>query len=221
VALTPAPAAPADDDSGDALPAAGKVWENSGPSLSGLLEQHHAAQPAERARASSNIEPVDKHNLPQVWQRLLDALEARGPALHSLVSHGRLAQIEDGRAVIRYERRHETFVKMLERNGKNDTVRDLLTQVTGEPLGVKFEVDEAQAAETATAVVEPVAVRRLLAREIPREPGPAAPVSNAIRITPELKESLRNSEPLIKAIMDELGADIVKVELPEQLTTSN
>jgi hypothetical protein len=39
-----------------------------------------------------------------------DALEARGR--HSLVC-GPVAPIEDG-AIIRYDRRHETFVKMLE-----------------------------------------------------------------------------------------------------------
>ena len=38
---------------------------------------------------------------------------------------------------------------------------------------------------------------------------------NIIRVTPELKESLRNSEPLIKSLMEELGADIVKIEPAE------
>jgi hypothetical protein len=41
---------------------------------------------------------------------------------------------------------------------------------------------------------------------------PKAPMEPAVRITSELREQLRNSEPLIKAVMDELGAEIVKVE---------
>ena len=37
-------------------------------------------------------------------------------------------------------------------------------------------------------------------------------------ITDDLVESLRTSEPLIKTLMDELGATIVKVEPPESLS---
>jgi len=33
-----------------------------------------------------------------------------------------------------------------------------------------------------------------------------------VKITPELIESIRSAEPLVKALMDELGAQIVKVE---------
>jgi hypothetical protein len=46
-------------------------------------------------------------------------------------------------------------------------------------------------------------------------PPPSAP---AIRITDELKTSLRDSEPLIKQLMDELNAEIVKIEPPESAT---
>src|SRR5205807_615431 len=88
------------------------------------------------------IEAVDPSDLPAVWQALLSLLSAHGAALHSLLSHGRLAGIEDGRAVIRYERpEHETFVKLLERNGKKDIVRDALSKVLRQSVGVKFEFD--------------------------------------------------------------------------------
>jgi hypothetical protein len=189
------------------------------------MKQRAAEQPAPAAIAATNIEPVDVKNLPQVWQKLLDALEARGPALHSLVCHGRLATIEDGRAVIRYDRRHGTFVKLLERNGKKDTVRDLLTQVTGAPLGVQFEIDptsddapvavmEAPSAPVARPVIQREARSAGLAASVASAPPPAP----AIRITDDLIESLRTSEPLIKTLMDELGATIVKVEPPESVS---
>jgi DNA polymerase III gamma/tau subunit len=231
------------EDEDDALPAVGKVWDNSGPSLSELLKQHQAqepepaAQPAPVASAPtvSNIEPVNVHDLPHVWQKLLDVLAARGPALHSLVSHGKLTAIEDGRAVISYDRKHQTFVKLLDRNGKKDVVREALSQVAGQPLGVRFDVDDSgsddtaatPASSSATAVMEAPparpavtpAARREPVRVAVEAPQRVAPPPNVIRITPELKESLRNSEPLIKAIMDELGADIVKVEPAE--TASN
>ena len=79
-------------------------------------------------------------------------------------------------------------------------------------LGVKFEV-EAAGAEVEPAP-SPAAARIPVRREIrsaPMPPGEAAPMP-AIRVTPELREQLRNSEPLIKTLMDELGAEIVKVE---------
>jgi hypothetical protein len=58
-------------------------------------------------------------------------------------------------------------------------------------------------------------VKREVLRVPVESPLPAAPAPAAVRITPELKELLRNREPLIKALMDELGADIVKVEPAE------
>ena len=170
---TPTKAAATDDDDDDALPAVGKVWDNSGPSLSELLKQRQseavevAAERVDAADApseSSNIEPVDVDDLPVVWQRLLDVLAARGASLHSLMIHGKLTAIEDGRAVISYGRKHETFVKMLDRNGKKDIVREALTQITGRPLGVRFDIDTSSDVEpetlSAPAVVEESAVAR-------------------------------------------------------------
>jgi DNA polymerase III subunit gamma/tau len=236
---TPTPPAEEDDD---ALPAVGKVWDNSGPSVSELLKQRNAAEsqpePIAVAATDSNVEPADPKDVAVLWKNLLAALEARGPGLFSLVSQGRLAEIDaDGRAVIRYERKHETFVKMLERNGKKDTVRELLTQVAGEPMGVKFEVDddaaEPQAAPTTAAVMEgpaPSAPPRPLVRrdvqpvrktEDSQPVVPAPPPIPAVKITPELIESLRQREPMIKSLMEELGATIVKVEPPEPVSTNN
>jgi hypothetical protein len=186
------------------------------------------------------VTPVDVADLPSVWQKLLDTLAARGPALQSLLINGRLTGIADGQATIRYERRHETFVKLLERNGKKDAVRDALTAVTGGPVGVRFEIDDSDDAAVsnaidsgglgvATAVAAPVVARvqpappRPAARREPvrvavEPPQPAAPV---VKITPELIESLKSSEPLIATLIDDLGAQIIKVEPPDAPATSN
>jgi hypothetical protein len=43
-------------------------------------------------------------------------------------------------------------------------------------------------------------------------PAVAPPAPPVVKITPELIESIRSAEPLVKALMDELGAQIVKVE---------
>jgi DNA polymerase-3 subunit gamma/tau len=205
---------PAEEDDDDALPAVGKVWEDSGPSLSEMLKQRNAAEPP----VEPNVEPVTGNDLPAVWQRLLDVLSEKGPALHSIISQGRLTGIDDGQAVIRYGRGHQTFVKMLERNGKKDAVRDALTQVVGAAMGVRFEVDESEAS---VAVMDaPAPQRPQVKREAPRrdvhvEPQAIAPPANTVKVTPELIESLRSSEPLIRGLMDELGATIVKVEPAE------
>jgi DNA polymerase-3 subunit gamma/tau len=219
-----------EDSDDDALPAVGKVWDNSGPSLSELLKarsESTASTPAPEPQsdpqptpsADSNVEPVEVQDLPRVWQSMLDLLSARGPMLLSLVQPGQLTAIEDDLAVVRYEPRHETFVKMLERNGKKDLVRDALAQVTGRSLGLKFEIDAAAGEGASDA---PEGIPSTKARPCPRPvkhdnlapvgaaPPPAQP--NVVRITPELVESLKSEEPLIRGLMDELGATIVKVE---------
>ncbi len=146
VSSAPAVSAPPDllDDDDD-LPAVGKVWESDGPkvSLATLMAQHAAASAAapQSKPEASNVEPVDTNDLPAKWKAMLALIANQGPALSGLLMHGRLVGIEDGRAVIRYGKQHETFVKMLERNGKKDLVRDALCQVLEQTVGVKFEVD--------------------------------------------------------------------------------
>ena len=90
-------------------------------------------------------------------------------------------------------------------------VQDELCNVLGETVGVKFEVEEADPNVVEAAPAAPRAVRREAARATPIPPA-ADPVVPSVRITPELREQLRNSEPLIKTLMDDLGAEIVKVE---------
>ncbi|HEX8521330.1 MAG TPA: DNA polymerase III subunit gamma/tau [Tepidisphaeraceae bacterium] len=221
----PKPIAVAEDE--DDLPAPGKVWESSGPSLKELLAaQASKSQPATPAPApviaddAPNVEPLTNDDLPRVWQALLDLIAERGPALHSLVSQGKLVAINDGKAVIRYTKQHETFVKLLDRNGKKDVVRDALTKVMGQSLGVAFEVSqEASDSEPQTATLAPPAPSRPapVARPQPKPVQrdlqlPPEPAANLIKPTPELIESLRTSEPLIKDLMDGFGATIVKIE---------
>ena len=215
-----------DDDDDDGLPAVGRVWEGPAPSLGAILKSHAAASspaPAKTAAppatgpAASNVEPVSPTDLPAVWQAFLEALTQHGPGLKSLLIHGRLVSIDDGRAVIRYGAQHETLVKMLDRNGKKEIVRDAITRVLRQSIGVKFEVDDAPSAEEAVPNTAPGA--RPAPQETtptagppPAAPSPRAPAVPAIKLTPELIESIRSAEPLVKALMDELGAQIVKVE---------
>jgi DNA polymerase-3 subunit gamma/tau len=224
----------------DALPAVGKVWDNSGPSLSEMLKQRQSATPRPEqapalAAVDANVEPVDVATLPDVWQRMLDLLAARGAWLHSAMKTGRLASIEEDAAVLRFDKNHATFVKML--SNKKDLLRDIFTQAVGKPLGVRFEIDEAGGGETASggdggvAVMTPAAMNtttatrvepaRPVARPVQRQaepPPPSAAAANLIKITPELIETLKTNEPLIKGLIDELGAQIVKIEAPEPVS---
>jgi DNA polymerase-3 subunit gamma/tau len=207
------------DDDDDDLPRPGKVWD--GPSLKSLVEEERAkaaatvpvAAPALADSATSpagaNVEPVSPDDLQGVWRSLLQVLASRGPGLLGLLSHGRLVAIEDGRAVIRYGAQHETFVKMLEKNGKKELVRDAITQLLNQSVGVKFEVEpeEPMAAEAATPQAPE---RSAAARAGPPVPSPAQ--APAPRVTAELVQSLREKEPLVRALMDELGAQVIKVE---------
>lgn len=237
VAETPSLAPPTvvdvpDDDDDDALPSVGRVWDGPAPSLGALLKKHSAAAstptpppPPAAAAAGFNVEAVSPDDLPAVWKAFLEVLAEHGPGLHSLLGHGRLVGIEDGRAVIRYGAQHETFVKMLDRNGKKEIVREAIARVLQQSIGVRFEVDAGPDAAEANAgpILDPMdrggdrsanekaSVPR--SRTAPPEVvPPRALPAPGIKITPELIESIRGAEPLVKALMDELGAQIVKVE---------
>jgi DNA polymerase-3 subunit gamma/tau len=235
----------ADEDEDDDLPRPGKVWESGGPSLVELLKQRQqqsapaaavtgteapATSAAEVVAPASNVEPIGRHDLPAIWKDLLADLSKRGPVLPSLLMHGRLAEVNGDTAIIRYGPEHETFLKMLDRNGKREQVRDALTNVMQRPIGVTFEIDpsappaapapSAPAAALASSASPPQQQQHQLQgrRPVPpsspppppREPDPpAAPVQ---RVTPELVESIRSTQPLVKALMDELGAQVIKVE---------
>ncbi|HEV2294261.1 MAG TPA: DNA polymerase III subunit gamma/tau [Tepidisphaeraceae bacterium] len=227
-----------EDDGGDDLPRPGKVWDSSGPSLSELLKQQRVAETAPPApepiaastpaAADANVEVVNPDDLPTVWRSLLDLLAEKGPGLPGLLSHGRfIGMDEQNRAVIRYAKQHETFVKMFERNGKKDQVREAFSKVLKQNVGIAFDLepDEGGGAPVATmpAPVQPpsmspasgsikcppskAAPTAPVRREIPSPPAPAA-----IRPTQEQIEALRASEPLIKALMDDMGANIMKIE---------
>ncbi|HEY8747930.1 MAG TPA: DNA polymerase III subunit gamma/tau, partial [Tepidisphaeraceae bacterium] len=162
-----------DEDEDDDLPQPGRVW--TGPSLAILLKNEQAKSAPTPAiapaidTAIANVEAVDPTNLPAVWQAALELLTVHGPMLSSLLTPGRLVAIDEGRAIVRYAPNHDTFVKILERNGKKDLVREKLSEVLGRSVGVKFEVD-------ADAPIEPATTATPAERQhsTPRSPPKAA-----------------------------------------------
>jgi DNA polymerase III gamma/tau subunit len=192
---------PAEDDDDD-LPRPGKVWEAGGPSLVEMLKQHEQAHPE-----PANVEPVAPSELDAVWQRFVNELKSYGPAWSSVLSQGTLVEIGDNVAVIRYAAQHETFVKRLEQNGKREMVREAMSKALQRPVGVTFQVD-APAADAPAPAKAAAPARRPAPAPAPREPDPV-PVQ---RVTPEMVENLRATQPLVKALMDDLGAQVIKVE---------
>jgi DNA polymerase-3 subunit gamma/tau len=190
------------DQDDDDLPRPGKVWDNSGPSLSELLKQSQASSP------KPNVEPVDAANLDQVFKRLREAVVKHGPGIDAFLSGGRLVALADGNALIRYPHELAGSARMLDRNGKKDILQQELSGLLGQTIGVRFEVDDQAAAAEPAAPTRP----RVTAPPRPAPVVAAAPSSSSeIRLTPELRESLAQ-DPLVKAVMTELGGEIVKVE---------
>jgi hypothetical protein len=174
---------------------------------------HEAAPVAAAAAAPSGQAPVDASDNSAVWQRTLEVLSRRGHGLTSLLADAKFDGIWDARAVIRFHREHATFLRMLERNGKKDQLRDAICEAVGQRVGLRLELDAAVEAVLGEApgaspprievapVSAPTAAEAVVAVIAPRTP-----------VTAELRQSLRDSQPLVRRLIDELGAEIVKVE---------
>jgi len=214
------------DDGDDDLPAVGRVWEGPRESLATLMARQKAAgnsAPAQKPE-TSNVEPVNVGNLPAAWKAMLGLLAEQGPALSGLLMHGELARVSEGFAVIRYAKQHETFVKMLERNNKKDVVRDALSKVLDQQVGVRFELTDANVTPTpppqpkaaASAPAVPTSQPRPSTPAPAARPAPSAPpppeANTSIRVTDELRSQLYKNEPLIKAVVDKFGGNIIKIE---------
>jgi hypothetical protein len=135
---------------------------------------------------------------------MLDLLSKQGPALHGIMSQGKFEGVEDGRAVIRVSRIHETFIRRLESNGKREAIREVVSTVLKQQVGVRFELEDAP------AIAAPATVRRQVAAT--PTSSPAIEPTNTFRITDEFRAKLYEGEPLIRAIVDQLGGTVVKFE---------
>jgi hypothetical protein len=144
-------------------------------------------------------------NLPAVWQSMLQVLSSKGAGFLPLVEDAALVSIDDGMAVLRYPHDRDTIVKMLDRNGKKDVIRDTLSSILRTSVGLKIEL--APAPEAAATDDPPAEQPSPRVKAI--APVPAA--EPTVRITSELRAELRMN-PLINAVVEHLGGEIVKVE---------
>lgn len=223
-AVTPSQSLDFDED--DDLPRPGKVWDNTGPSLKELLALEaakneltqnveavtHAPPPPDEF---ANVEAVTATDLGATWKSLLELMSAHGPGLQSLLAGGTFSSVQDGQAIITYPKRNETFTKLLDRNGKKDLIRDGLSQLLGQSVGVRFVVDENDAAPDPAPASTPTPPKESPRPQSTARSAPAAQempaAAPAIRITPELVDQLRH-DPLVAMVMDKFNATVVKVE---------
>jgi DNA polymerase-3 subunit gamma/tau len=208
-----------DDDS---LPSVGRVWEGPAPSLSTILSQNRSAAPlsapARPASDMANVEPVANHLLADKWNALLKQLDQHAQGLFGILSQGGLDRIEDGQAIVTFPPGKDFLLKLLDRNGKRESVAAAFTQLLGTDTGVRFEIAKEPVAPTAA----PSASRSPAAPHAPANPRhavkpvtqapPSMPEAPAIRLTQDMKDAIYQEDPFIKLIVDQLGGEIVKVE---------
>ena len=220
----------ATDDTDDALPAVGKVWNDDAPrkSLATIMAEKKRQQEANAATnrtapALSNPETVTVNvgDLTGVYQSLLNIISAKSPSLHGLLMNARLAFADEGRAVIQYPQSNKMTMQLVDKAGKRESIVEALSEVFRKPMQVKFELDPNGPAETSIGPDRSEPTRPVRNHSngnansgqqniAPPAPNPEIPAANAIRLTAELREKLE-ADPLIRAII-ELGGNIVKVE---------
>jgi DNA polymerase-3 subunit gamma/tau len=101
--------------------------------------------------------PADSGSPTDLWPRLIEKL---GSTLAAPLSLATLRGIEDNQAVIRFAAEGATFAQAWSSNGKKDAIAKALTELTGRPMGVRFEVSDAA----------PAPVRKKNATEIESDP---------------------------------------------------
>jgi DNA polymerase III gamma/tau subunit len=195
------------EEEDDDLPAPGKVWESGGPSLVEMMKSGPVVVEAKPVVEKSNVEAVDEKDLAAVWGKLVNVLKSEDRhSLASIVEQGELVAVEEYQAVIRYSADRQTFLSMMDRNGKKELVGEVISRVIGRAVGVKLELD-AKAAVKAPAVDKPAP-----AASAKVEPAPVAPVIRApeTRLTPE-QIAEAQKRPLVAALMKKFDASIVRI----------
>jgi len=136
-------------------------------------------------------------------------------AIGMLVSVDR---IENGQAVVKFPSGKDFLLKLLDRNGKRESVAQAFTQLLGTEIGVRFIIDDTASAPPpppatpTTRNGSPVPVRPTAKPALQAPTPPPMPEAPAVRLTQEMKDAIYQEDPLVKTIVDQLGGEIVKIE---------
>ncbi len=202
------------EDDDEALPAVGRVWEGEKKSLSAIFKRSAAPAPAP-VRTAPNFEAIGDNELSRVWGDLLQKFESL-PGIYGMLKGGQPLGVTDDRAVIRFDQSLAIAPRMLEQNGKKEKLLDALKELLGRSVSVQFEVDESTGEMVRTPAPAQEAPRpaRPMNRPAPTPALPPIPDTPTVPLTPELREEL-SKDPLIKAVIEQLGGQIIRVEPAE------
>ncbi|MGN6726961.1 MAG: DNA polymerase III subunit gamma/tau [Tepidisphaeraceae bacterium] len=201
----------------DDLPAVGKVWEGAGPtSIFAAFKKSAAPKPAPAPPpnvATSNVGPVDRNDFDTLLQRLRGAAMESQPTVAGFLDGGRIVAMDGGTVTLEYPKALEVSARMLERNGKRESLQQVLSDLLGKPTGIRLSINP-------DAVVAPPPARAVAAparpasngHAAPPPPPPPDPQQNGIPLTEELRVELLQHNPLIKSLAEQFNARIVKVE---------
>ena len=208
-------AASAEDDDA-VLPAVGKVWEGAGPtSVFAAFKKAGVSKPAAssspQALSPKPQAPVSG-DLATLMTRLREATMREQPTIAGFLDGGRITALDGSVLTLEYPKNLEVSAKMLDRNGKRESLQAVLAGLLGHTVGVRFSVN----AEDAPAVVAETQHATWKPPSAPASaPEPTAPqpvANNGIPLTEELRIELLQQNPLIKAMAEQFNARVVKVE---------
>ena len=102
---------------------------------------------------------------------------------------------------------------MLDRPARRDPLQQILSDVAGRPTSMRIVIAPApSSAEGGLGARSIPDAPRTAPRQAADPPEPAAPPSAGIAITEELRIDILENNPLAKAIAEQLGGRIVKIE---------
>lgn len=208
----------------DDLPAVGRVWTGGGvTSVFQAFRQNASAQPVEAPihksdppLHSDNLEPVDPNNFTQLMQRLHAAVSEQVPTLVGFLEGGQIKDFQSDTITLEYPPDYQASARMLDRNGKRESVQKVLSQLLGRSVGLKILVSDADQKPSENKPPAPTPedskVASFRREEVVREPTTeSSGGSQGLTLTPELTNELMEN-PLIRSLSETFGARIVKVE---------
>jgi DNA polymerase-3 subunit gamma/tau len=142
------------------------------------------------APASAPVEPKVSPAITapsgDLWPDLLARLEQKGSSMANTLRMASLVGFEEGKAVIRFPQSLDTFARQWAANGKKEQISQALTDLRGQPTGVKFEVGEVEANLSAEA--RPIAAAKAV-------------------VDSDIQE-----DPLVKLIVEEFGVKSIRLD---------
>lgn len=143
-------------------------------------------------------------------QRFHNAAFEQAPTIAGFLEGGRIVEVSAGTVTLEYPKNFEASARMLDRNGKRESLQEVLSTLLGKPTGLKFSISDVELIIEKPKTEKPAAPQR---EQRASNPAPeAAPMNQGIPVTEELRVELMQNNPLIKSIAETFGARVVKVE---------